>query len=196
MTGTPRRTQAERSASTRALLLDATIESLAEVGWARTSTTEVARRAGVSRGAQVHHFPTKADLVVAAIERLFARRLAEFRTAFVELGPDARTPEQAIDMLSHIMRGASFAAWLEVIVAARTDPELSAELAPVGQRFQDGVDALFQEMFPGAEPIGAHFAFALIEGLSLEAVACSDPERAERVLDLLKLYARMLGGTT
>ena len=193
MTGVPRRTQAERTAATRARLLDATLQSLAELGWARTSTTEVARRAGVSRGAQVHHFPTKADLVVAAIERLFERRLNEFRAAFVDLPEDGRTTDNAIDMLVHIMQGSSFAAWLEVIVAARTDEALRRELEPVGQRFQDGVDALYEEMFPGAEPLGAHFAFAVIEGVSLEAVACPDPERAERVLELLKLFARMLG---
>ena len=73
-----RRTNAERSAATQARLLDATIESLVELGWAATSTTEVVRRAGVSRGAQVHHFPTKEDLVLAALDYLLERRLRAF----------------------------------------------------------------------------------------------------------------------
>src|SRR5204862_5492808 len=62
-----RRTQAERSAATQALLLDATIDSLVEVGYANTTTTGIAERAGVSRGAQMHHFPSKGELVAAAV---------------------------------------------------------------------------------------------------------------------------------
>ena len=195
MTGVPRRTQAQRRASTQARLLDATVASLAELGWARTTTTEVVRRAGVSRGAQVHHFPTKAELVVAAIDRVFARRLAEFRAAFAELGPDDRTSEAAIDLLVRLFQGSTFAAWLEVVVAARTDPELRAALEPVGERFQDGVDELFAELFPGADPVAAHFAFAVLEGVALERVACPDPARSDRVIELFKTFARLLGET-
>ena len=62
------RTNAERSAATRVRLLDATIDCLIELGWSGTSTTEVVRRAGVSRGAQVHHYPTKEDLVYDQME--------------------------------------------------------------------------------------------------------------------------------
>jgi len=79
-TAPPRRTQAERTATTRARLLDAAIDVLVDLGYARASTQEIARRAGVSRGAQLHHFPTREALVVAAVEHLVERRLAEFLT--------------------------------------------------------------------------------------------------------------------
>src|SRR5229473_7754051 len=85
----PRRTQEERSASTRARLLDATISCLSELGYARTTTTEIAERAGVSRGAQLHHFPTKAELVTTAVEHLFEKRTEEFRRAFESLPESA-----------------------------------------------------------------------------------------------------------
>ena len=95
-----RRTQQQRSAATQDKLLDATIECIVELGYAKTSTTLVCERAGVSRGAQVHHFPTKAALVAAAIERLFSRRHEEFRqslqsqpdvdSAFAELWQEIR----------------------------------------------------------------------------------------------------------
>src|SRR5438270_13922097 len=65
-----RRTQEERSASTRALLLDTTIDCLVERGYAGTTTTVIAQRAGLSRGAQLHHYPTRAELVAAAVEHL------------------------------------------------------------------------------------------------------------------------------
>src|SRR5258705_10494928 len=77
-----RRTQEQRSAATRARLLDATIACLDQLGYSRTTTTEIAERAGVSRGAQLHHFPTKAELVTTAVEHLFRRRDAEFRGPF------------------------------------------------------------------------------------------------------------------
>ena len=58
-----RRTQAERTASTRAALLAATVDSLVERGYRGTTTSDVARRAGVSYGALLHHYPTKADVL-------------------------------------------------------------------------------------------------------------------------------------
>src|SRR5436309_14728268 len=94
-----RRTQAERSASTQARLLDATIECLVERGWAATSTTEVVRRAGVSRGAQVHHFPSKDDLVLVAVEHLLARRIAEFQATLADLPAELRSPATAMRLM-------------------------------------------------------------------------------------------------
>ncbi|MFE3702109.1 TetR/AcrR family transcriptional regulator, partial [Nocardia tengchongensis] len=70
----PRRTQEQRSTETRTRLLDATIECLVEYGYAGTTTPRVAERAGVTRGAQVHHFGSKSELVVAAISHLAQRR--------------------------------------------------------------------------------------------------------------------------
>ena len=60
-----RRTQEERTAAMRERLLNATVECLYELGYAKTTTTAIVERAGVSRGAQLHHFPTKADLAIA-----------------------------------------------------------------------------------------------------------------------------------
>ena len=78
----PRRTQAERRETTRQALLEATIASLVEAGYARTTTTEVVRRAGVSQGALFNHFPTKSALVAAAAEQLFADLVSVFEDAF------------------------------------------------------------------------------------------------------------------
>src|SRR3712207_8939771 len=73
--------QAERRARTQARLLDAAVECLADLGYAATTTIDVARRAGVSRGAQQHHFRTKAELMAAAIDHAFTQRLALFQSA-------------------------------------------------------------------------------------------------------------------
>src|SRR3954466_5889986 len=83
--------QEERSRAMRARLMDATIDCLVEHGFGGTSTTLISERAGVSRGAQLHHFPTKNDLVVAAVEHLTEVRGAELAAAAAAGGPRHRT---------------------------------------------------------------------------------------------------------
>src|SRR5436305_1161301 len=90
---TPRRTQAERRAETRGRLLDATIESLGEVGYAATTVRGVADRAGVSQGATTHHFPHRVKLITAAVEELSERRMADIRAAASEMPSD---PEERL----------------------------------------------------------------------------------------------------
>ncbi len=124
MPATTRRTQEDRSAATQRALLTATVDCLVEYGYAGTTTRLVADRANVSRGAQTHHYPTKRDLVVAAIEHLFEVHTREFVAAFEGVPPEDRTLDRAIDALWAIASGPSYAAVLEVVVAARTDDEL------------------------------------------------------------------------
>src|SRR3712207_2922448 len=70
-------TQAERTANTTEKLLDATVALVVERGYRNASLPEICKRAGVSRGAQLHHYPTKEALVAGAIEHLLARRVRE-----------------------------------------------------------------------------------------------------------------------
>ncbi|MBY6410855.1 TetR/AcrR family transcriptional regulator [Rhodococcus sp. BP-252] len=128
----PRRTQAERAAGTQAKLLDAAIDCLVELGFAKTSTQEIARRAGVSRGAQLHHFPTKEALVTAAVGHLVDKRLAEI----LATEPD---PERGLEVLSDAFSGPLFYAALELWVAARTDPALHAAMVPLERRVSDAI---------------------------------------------------------
>lgn len=191
----PRRTQAERTAHTRQRLLDATVTSLVEVGFSGTSTTEVARRAGVSRGAQTHHFPTKADLVVAAIEHAFAEREQAFRTAFDALPEDERTMERALDILWEIVHGPAYSAILELIVAARTDHELTPVVRQVAARFETAVRDQLAELFPevvatglGDELLG--FVFAVLQGAAIsESVGFFGPTAG--TLGLLRNLSRI-----
>jgi AcrR family transcriptional regulator len=127
-----RRTQAERTAGTQAKLLDAAIDCLVELGFAKTSTQEIARRAGVSRGAQLHHFPTKESLVTAAVGHLVEKRLAEI----LEADPD---PDRGVEVLSEAFSGPLFYAALELWVAARTDPALHEAMVPLERRVSEAI---------------------------------------------------------
>ncbi|MDG4822388.1 TetR family transcriptional regulator [Asanoa sp. WMMD1127] len=123
--------QQERSRATQARLLDAAVDSLVDLGWAGTTTTVIAERAGVSRGAQLHHYPTKATLVMAAVEHLADRRAAEIRAEAASLPRGAQRVDRVVDMLAAAFTGPLYAAALEVWVAARTDLELQRALVPV-----------------------------------------------------------------
>jgi AcrR family transcriptional regulator len=142
-----RRTQAERTATTRAALLAATVDTLVDKGYRHTTTTDVARRAGVSPGALLHHFPTKADLLSAAVGHLFDQRLTDFRKAMADLPETATRTEAAIDVLWSMFSGPTFTAWLELWVAARTDAELREAVATVDRDFVDASENVFREIF-------------------------------------------------
>jgi AcrR family transcriptional regulator len=126
--------QQERSRVTQARLLEATVECLVEHGWSGTTGTVVATRAGVSRGAQLHHYPTKAALVMAAVEHLTERRAEELRAEAATLPAGPQRLDRVVDMLAAAFTGPLFVAALEVWVAARTDPELRAALVPLEAR--------------------------------------------------------------
>jgi len=183
-----RRTQEERSATMRVRLLDATVACLAERGYARTTTTEVARRARVSRGAQLHHFPTKQALVTTAVEHLFRRRHDEFRAAFARAPARVDRASAAIDLLWAMISGPSFHAWLELVVAARTEPDLLSLLAAVDKRFAERAELLCQKfLMPHIEDkeeiaATARLILAMFDGLATHRILSRDDAAAKRAL--------------
>lgn len=154
----------QRAIATRTRLLEAAIDVLVRSGYAGTTTVEVCRRAKASRGAHLHHFPTKAELLTAAIEHLFARRLAELRAQVLTLGDRRRRVKAALAAMWAIYSGPTLAAWMELAVASRTDAEL--------RRHVVGVDARFL----------AHARAALVEVVGAEGIP---PARAAAVTRLV-----------
>ncbi|MGH9193683.1 MAG: TetR/AcrR family transcriptional regulator [Acidimicrobiales bacterium] len=192
------RTKAERSAATRARLLDATIDCLVELGWSGTSTTEVVRRAGVSRGAQVHHYHTKEDLVIAAVEHLCTRRMDEYRAAIERLPAHERTPAASIDLLWSVWSGPTLEAWLELVIAGRTQPALRDRFAEFERRFFDAAVALFQETQPemAVDPafarLALRFTFCLLDGLAVARLVGTERTELDRVIEGFKLLTTIV----
>lgn len=187
-----RRSQKERSAETRAILLEVTVGCLAELGYVGTTSKLVAERAGLSRGAQLHHFGTKAQLVTMALGHLFERRLEEFREGFGALPKGADPVEAAVDLLWSIFQGPSGYAYLELAGAARTDPDLREAIVALNAEMDARVDALFRDLFAGSVGAEEHFdiawtaLFCLLEGLAIERVVRADDRRIDRVVAVLK----------
>lgn len=179
----------------RSRLLDATVECLAKLGYARTTTTEIAKRARVSRGAQLHHYPRKEDLVIASVEHVFRLRLEDFGKAFANVPPETDRRPIAVDLLWSMFQGPVFHAWLELVVASRTDRVLREALKAMNERFQGDLKVYFKEIF-GPSPLTTDFElipafiFSLMEGMSMRSIVGNDEEN-ERILALLKQYATL-----
>lgn len=171
----------------RTRLMEATVESLVEVGWAGTTTTVVSQRAGVSRGAQLHHFPSKQDLVVAAVEHLAQRRRVELTEAASELPATDRT-RTILDILSRHFTGVVFFAALELWVAARTDPDLRETVAPLEARIGRETHKQAVTLLDIDESLGNNRALVqstldLMRGLGLAASLTDDTRRRRKLLD-------------
>lgn len=190
----PHRTQQQRREHTRMLLLDATIDCLVEVGYARTSVNEICKRAGVSRGAQQHHFTTKAELMASAVEHLVAKLQQQVLAAIPAGLSDAERIAKAIDLLWESYSGKLSAAALELWVAARTDRELRAAMLPVDRALGRSTLELYRATtYERLSPEHAEKLFwltvNLTRGLALDAEIGGDPQRQAQLLDEWKRIA-------
>jgi AcrR family transcriptional regulator len=180
--------QEERTRAMRARLLEATVELLVEKGYAGTSTTLVSERAGVSRGAQLHHFPTKQDLVVAAVQHVTEVRGSELAAAARRLPEGEKRTRAVLKVLGDHFTSPVFTAALELWVAARTDAALLAAVAPLEQRVGREVHRLTVELLgadeaqPGVREL-VQATLDLVRGLGLADMIGDDRRRRNRILD-------------
>ena len=182
-----RTTQGERTRAMRLRLMEATVESLVELGWAGTTTTVVSQRAGVSRGAQLHHFPSKQALVVAAVEHLTDRRRDDMRRHAEGLPEDDRI-RGVLEILAAQFVSPVFFAALELWVAARTDTGLRESVGPLERRIGRETHAYAVELLGIDESRGdnrqlVQATLDLVRGLGLAASLSDDTKRRATVLD-------------
>jgi AcrR family transcriptional regulator len=180
--------QEERTRAMRARLLEATVELLVEKGYAGTSTTLVSERAGVSRGAQLHHFPTKQDLVVAAVRHVTEVRGAELAAAASGLPTGPKRTRAVLQVLGDHFTSPVFTAALELWVAARTDSALLAEVGPLEQEVGRETHRMTVELL-GADQSQTgvrelvQATLDLVRGLGLANTISDDRRRRTRILD-------------
>lgn len=175
----PRRSQQERSDGTQRKLLEATLRCLGERGFARTTTTEIVRAAGVSQGALFKHYPTKAELLSKAVELLFEDLVAEYEQAFAALPKGREGAAAAFSLLWSVFSGPRLTVAFELYTVARTDPALKACLEPVVQRHRRTLIERAARHFPraAAQP---EFAAAIdlvmcaMEGMAVERHGAGD----------------------
>jgi len=193
-----RRTQAERSHETRQRILDAALTLLGERGYAGLRTADVAEAAGVSKGAQTHHFPSKDALVVAVVEHVFRRASEQARQRARRA---ASTPDEALRALIADAQEFFFS---ELFLIA-------LDLAIQGRLREDGDETVTQVSSATRLPVEAHWRAALVDsgipahvaddllwltlsivrGLAVRRLWQHDPPRFNR---LFRLWRSMVSG--
>ncbi|RLV54538.1 TetR family transcriptional regulator [Aeromicrobium phragmitis] len=171
----------------RQRLMEATVDSLVEFGWAGTTTTVVSRRAGVSRGAQLHHFPSKQDLVLAAVGYISERRRTELEAGIADLPEEGRT-RAVLEVLADHFTSPVFFAALELWVAARTDAGLREQVGDLERRIGRETHAQAVELLDIDETRGRNRQLVqatldLVRGLGLAATLSDDSARRAAILD-------------
>jgi AcrR family transcriptional regulator len=192
----PRRTQEQRTAQTRAKLLDATVESLLATGYAATTTRRVAELAGVSQGAQTHHFPYRVDLVTAAVQRMAEQRVADIERRLPELPQAPRERISALlDLLWDDYASDLFTVFVKVWVAAADDPELHDRLVPIERELSRTIARLADRLLEDVEvgdDMDARMSTVLATMRGLALSHRFEP-RAERPRDLWSSVRPVLG---
>lgn len=199
-----RRTQGARSAATRAKILDATVACLVADGHAGTSTAAVQARAGVSRGALMHHFPSKQDLLLDAVAHLAVQRGVWLGEQVAALPDGADRRAAGIALLWQAMSGPLFAAATELWIAARTDAELRGALRDAERRLGRAArDFLAEVLHPDGDADDPTYRAALdhvlqlFRGAALTAILRDDPGWEQAlVARATRTFASDLAGRT
>jgi AcrR family transcriptional regulator len=143
----PRRTQESRSKAAREKLLSATLELLQERGYNGLTTKEVASRAGFSNGALMHHFSTKADLVIAAGAHVYEQHIENGRRIANSAAARKDPLDAFLSDLLNVYLGESFIPTMEMMIAARTDPLMNAPFDQFMQHYRKTMNEIWLAAF-------------------------------------------------
>lgn len=192
-----RRTQEERRTETIGKLVDATIASLDEVGYAATSTSAICRRAGVSQGALFNHFDKRVDLIVATAEAISTRHLQRYAQATAGLEEiDEGKVRTVIEFIRASTRTPDHRAWQEIMTAARTDHELRERVAASLRAFEEALLGAAAAVFGREDQQLGVVTLSLMHMFDSEAVTTAvypnDAIEAERIEWATSLLRAML----
>ena len=190
--------QAEKSAATRQAAIEAAVDCFVNIGYSRSSTIEIAKRAHVSRGAMIHHFPSKRKLLEATVEYIISERIrrftADMRRAVFTV--EDRLSQRGIDIYWKHLNSRLFTAFHELVTASRTDAELARVLKAATLRFDkvwyQTVELLFPEWKGKDDLLGLaqDLTRFLLEGMALNKLSHDAKQRRLRIREYLKLRLR------
>ena len=172
---------------TRALLLDAAIESLSEVGYAHASTADISERAGVTRGAFLHHFHTRTELFSQAIEHLTARQRAAVQRCADTVSATTPPADALVALVASMVAGELGRASVELYVAIRHDDDLHKHMLSVQHDLTHDVLAIAEKLIgPRTSPDRLHGAFwitiNLVRGTIVDDMLGRNPQHRKEIL--------------
>ena len=192
----PRRTQAQRSHATQQKILTVTTQLVLSKGLRDTSTVDVAEAADVSRGALLHHYPSRQVLMQEALRHLLNREITEIKA----LAGAIRAGDMDLDGFLTEMwarfSGPMFMITMEFLTAARTDPAIREALIPVALDYNHQLDEIWENLFPdlsgasGTRRIALNATLCLLRGMGTQSVWRDDPQL---FLDMLEFWKTSLG---
>lgn len=186
-----RRTQEERTAQTRQALIEAAIASIGDHGYTGASTTLIAQRAGVSRGAMLHHFATRAALMAQVVRHVFNNEMAEYEATRVRTGMGDNLFDWPSLLWSVLSRPPGMAV-LEILQATRSDPELAELVVPMQEEVEHSALTVMRGAFGGDEALARTVMRLMV--WSVRGLSIADrylPHRAETE-DAILLLGEMM----
>ncbi len=190
--------QAQKSAATRDQILSAAVRCIVDLGYSRTTTMKIAERAGLSRGATLHHFPSKIDIIRAAVDFLHEKRLRAFRKSVNSIPPGTDRIKAATEAYWAHATHPIFVAFFELSVAARTDKDLARILRPAQKAFDEEWYRTAQELFPEWQSDKQAFDLALslvqhlMEGIAVSSMTHPRQHKLDELRDYLEAQLRAL----
>lgn len=189
--------QQTKSELTRTAILDAALRCFYEIGYNSTTTEKIATEAGVSRGAMLHHFPSRLALIRAAVEHLSQKRLQAYEQEETEVQEQARFTriEEGIESYWRQLDSWLFVVFLELQVAARTDPELREILVPAVTEYDLAAREATRRLFPDLAlserfNLAVYVTLYLLEGLAMNKITRGTIPERELVMGYLKRQLR------
>ncbi|MGY0060728.1 TetR/AcrR family transcriptional regulator [Streptomyces sp. LZ34] len=175
----------DRSRATRRRLLEAAVACLAEHGWARSTVAVVAERAGVSRGAAQHHFPTREDLFTAAVQHVAEERSAALRALLSQERP--AQAQAVVGELVDLYTGPLFRAALQLWVVASYEEQLGARVVALEARIGRETHRMAVELLGADETVpgvreSVQGFLDMARGLGLANLLTDDRARRDRVV--------------
>ena len=190
------RTQQQRREETIARLLDASIDSIIDVGYARASAAVIAKRAQVSDGALFWHFLTMGDFMAATAREVMRRQLDSFTKQVAEIPADKPALQAALTIMRDVTGNPTNAVMYELMVAARTDEKLRTTLQEVLTEYAANIYDVARAL-PGADQFPDDTFIALVaiitntfDGAAIVRAVMPQPDLEDNRIALL---ARLIG---
>jgi len=181
-------TRGEQREATRHRLVQCAVEVLLDGGYRALTTGEVQRRSGGSRGALLHHFPTRADLISAVVDEIVRRNERAVHAAATTVPDELRPVERAVRVLHTALSGPDFGAELELWTAARSDPDLRAALRNAEHRARRDLRRVIDELF-GPQLVArsnyrlaAQLTTSLLQGIAVAAPLRPGQDRVDELV--------------
>lgn len=193
---TARRTQAERSEETQTRILRAAANLIRKRGYARFRTAEVAQEAGISRGAQLHHFPTKDALVVATLGHVFEQAQSVSRRRASAVNRPRDLIEAIIEDAREFFFSEHFLVAIDIVLSTSTDHSVRTQILEIARRARRPVETAWSEALAASgvsvklAPDIVALTLGVVRGMALRTLWDNDPAWFDRLFALWREMIR------